>query len=53
MDLGLKILSMLATAWMSPYFAVACICEMQRAPDSDFSKGCGFWACPRIRRVII
>ena len=53
MDLGLKILSMLATAWMNPDFAIASICEVQKAPDSDFSEGCEFWACPRIRPVII
>lgn len=29
MDLGLKILSILATAWMTLYFAIAC--EMLRA----------------------
>lgn len=48
-----KYLSKLAIAWMNPYFAIACICKMLRAPDSDFSKGCGFWACPRIKPIII
>lgn len=40
MDLGLKILSILAAAWMTPYFATACICEMLRAACPDFSGLC-------------
>lgn len=53
MDLGLKILSILAAAWMTPYFATACISEMLRAAYPDFSEGCVFWACPRTRPAII
>lgn len=53
MDLGLKILSILATIWMTPYFAMDCICEMLRAAYRDFSKGCVFWTCPRTRPTII